>query len=70
MDAAKVHIKILIYEHAELRWSHQPQVQHLVPDLDGSVSLTCAPVTASPVSLPSCGAGGPRGPWPSDCRCV
>lgn len=56
MDAAKVHIKILIYEHTELRWSHQPQVQHLVPDLDTSASLTCTPVTASP-SSPSCAVG-------------
>lgn len=53
MDAAKVHIKILIHEHAELRWSHQPQVQHLVPDLGQQCAPApagCTLVTASPPS--------------------
>jgi len=60
-NAAKVHTKILIYEHAELRWSHEPQAQHLVPASDTSVSLSRTPATAHP-SSPSVLRGW-RSPW-------
>lgn len=51
-DAAEAHIQISIYEHTMLTGSHQPQLQHLGPDLEPEHPL---PVTASP-SSPSCAA--------------
>lgn len=52
MDAAEVHTEILIYKHAELGWSHQPQVQHPVPDADSSVSLACPRGLSPPLQVP------------------
>lgn len=46
MGAAKVHVEILIY--GQLRWSHRPQAQHLVPAVGTHVSPTCTLVAASP----------------------
>lgn len=48
MDAERVHMRILIHDHTELRWSHKAQTQNLVPDLDTITSLTCTPEMGSP----------------------
>lgn len=63
MDAERVHMRILIDDHTELRRSHKAQTQHLVPHLDTITSLTCTPEIMDSLPFLLCCGAAEWAPW-------